>query len=619
MPVGVVDRNSDDFEPFDKILSQADTRTPPRVKGNKRKSIVPSPVYEDEDGEMSMDIASPISYFGSQRARVPESLIHAGPSARGSYFSPEVDFDEVPSPRASMATISASRRRSSLKMNGKSPGSGLGRSRLSQSHFSATPKKTAARKSLVASPGLPGDSDEELDDGFEPPPTFEYRSHNALPSPSPEQISFQELSKEEDYPPTAPEPDLVTSAGGSRQQGKDRSARRSKGDDKPLFMPDSDDERPETSTSKPTSQRKSINTGVAQFGFGGHEEEEVEENPPEDMAMDLDPPAEDFESRRSRKLSSIMEAPELEEEEEDEEDEAEPMEFEQDAGPEEPPESQPDEPTEERSEEPPPIDPPKKRGRKKKISFDENSMEAQRPPKKPRSNRTPLADKASDSRYVSIRPGKPRQLLQLLNLSSERTAFLFLLRIVSASPENPQGLRRGRRYRYAPLEWWRMEKVVYGADREEDRDNDEDDDDKPITLVPPIKAILRVPQDPIEPLGKKHKKRRGKSVTVDPESVPFPEAGWDKDTEAYGHVLDYTTQEEVRRRVAFTTRMAREVSAKKADYTYQKIFTEGHDLAAGHIQLEPGAEKPNKSSKDNSYVRSTLCVLYLISSLIPQG
>jgi centromere protein C len=65
--------------------------------------------------------------------------------------------------------------------------------------------------------------------------------------------------------------------------------------------------------------------------------------------------------------------------------------------------------------------------------------------------------------------------------------------------------------------------------------------------------------------------------------------------------------------------MSRETPAKKADYSYQKIFSEGDKIAAGHIQLEPGAEKPNKSSKDNSYVRSTLCVLRLVGLLIVEG
>lgn len=609
MAVDVVDRNSDDFEPFDKILSQADTRTPPRVKGSKRKSIIPSPVYEDEDGEMSMDLASPISYFSAQRARVPESLINAGLPTRTSYFSPEIDFDEVPSPRASVAAISASsaRRRSSAKLNGKSPGSGLGRSRLSQSHLNATPKTATGRKSRVEeSPGLPGDSDEDLEDGFEPPPTFEYHSHNALRSPSIGQASSQDLSREEDEPPIEPEPEIITPVGNSRQKARDRSARKSRGDDKPLFLPDSEDEQPEASTSRQTNRRKSSKVSIPLVELEQdqeEEEEEVEENPPEDVEMDFDPPDDDFNSRRSRKLSSIVEAPEPEEG-----DEPEPMDFEQDGIPDDPPEDKPEDPPEE-PDEPPAISPPKKRGRKK-ISFDENSANAPRPPKKPRSNRTPLADKTSDSRYVSIRPSKHSLVTVSLTLTFERVYFCFSLHAASASPENPRGLRRSRRYRYPPLDWWRLEKVVYGADYDENQsDDNEDEDGKPVNLVPPIRAILRLPQEPVEPLGKKHKKRRGKSVTVDPESAPFPEAGWDKDTEAFGNVLDYATNEEVRRRIAFTSRMSREVPAKKADYSYQKIFSEGDNVAAGHIQLEPGAEKPNKSSKDNSYVRFTLYAL----------
>ena len=380
MAVDVVDRNSDDFEPFDKLLSQADTRTPPRVKG-KRKSLVPSPVYEDEDGEMSMDIASPLSYFNSQRARVPESFINTGPPARSFYMSPEADFDEVPSPRVSVAAISASRRRSSVKF-------------------------TARASRLGGSPGLPpGDSDEDLEDGFEPPPTFEHRSRYTPLSPSPDRASFP---------------------------------RKSKGHDKPLFLPDpdSEDEQPEPSTSKRTNRRKSSKASVALVGLEQDgEEEEVEEDHPEDVEMDLDrPDEEDFNSRRSRKLSSIVEA------EEEEEDEPEPMDFEQDAGPEELPEDQPDEPPEE-PDDPPPAKPPKKRGNKK-ISFDENSVGVKRPSKKPRSNRTPLADRTSDSRYVSIRPGEPRQRPCPPNLSSERTLF-WLVACSQRVPREPTGITKG--------------------------------------------------------------------------------------------------------------------------------------------------------------------------------
>lgn len=385
MAVDVVDRNSDDFEPFEKILSQADTKTPPRVKGGKRKSAIPSPVYEDEDGEMSMDLASPITHFSNQRVGVPEGLIDAGSFSRASYPSPGVDFDEVPSPRTSVAATSTSRRRSSAKFNGKSPGSGLGRSRLSQS---ITPKTITARKSRVeGSPELPGDSDENLSDGFEPPPTFEYRSRNASQSFSPEQVGFQNLSREEDKRHATQEP--VTPAGDSRQKAKDQPTW-ARGSKQPLFFSDGEGEQAEGSPSKQKERRKSSKVRVAQIEPGQEKEgEEVEENSREDVEVevDYDPPVEDFDSRRGRKLSSIMEAPELEEADEPE------RSFEQDAG------------LVEEPEEPPSMAPRKKRGRPK-ISFDENSTNGRRPSKKPRLNRMPLVDKTSDSRYVSIRPGK---------------------------------------------------------------------------------------------------------------------------------------------------------------------------------------------------------------------
>lgn len=53
---------SDDFEPFDKVLMQADRRTPPKpkIQRKKRRPKTPkTPLLEeddDDDGEMSMEI-----------------------------------------------------------------------------------------------------------------------------------------------------------------------------------------------------------------------------------------------------------------------------------------------------------------------------------------------------------------------------------------------------------------------------------------------------------------------------------------------------------------------------------------------------------------------------------
>jgi centromere protein C len=54
--VDYVDHNSDDFETFEKVLTQADVVTPPHKRGRKKKRPT-SPMEEfDEDGEMSMEL-----------------------------------------------------------------------------------------------------------------------------------------------------------------------------------------------------------------------------------------------------------------------------------------------------------------------------------------------------------------------------------------------------------------------------------------------------------------------------------------------------------------------------------------------------------------------------------
>lgn len=57
--VGYIEHDSDDFEPFDAVMRQADMKTPPKPKvQGKRKRLAKTPVVqeEDEDGEMSMEL-----------------------------------------------------------------------------------------------------------------------------------------------------------------------------------------------------------------------------------------------------------------------------------------------------------------------------------------------------------------------------------------------------------------------------------------------------------------------------------------------------------------------------------------------------------------------------------
>jgi len=72
--------------------------------------------------------------------------------------------------------------------------------------------------------------------------------------------------------------------------------------------------------------------------------------------------------------------------------------------------------------------------------------------------------------------------------------------VVTVSPENPEELRRDCRYQYKP-----PEKATYDIDHDEDQglNGKGDKHDKHVTLVPPIEAILRVLQEPVEEIQEK--------------------------------------------------------------------------------------------------------------------
>lgn len=120
--------------------------------------------------------------------------------------------------------------------------------------------------------------------------------------------------------------------------------------------------------------------------------------------------------------------------------------------------------------------------------------------------------------------------------------------LVLDATDYTEGVRRSRRTKYAPLEWWRLEKVVYGRR------------DSGVSMVPVIKDIIRIPKEPSKPLGVKGTTRRHsrppRSKREDDEThdqeimVLNPEEGWDDKTDPHGIVLDYVTQMEVKRRAS---------------------------------------------------------------------
>jgi len=163
-----------------------------------------------------------------------------------------------------------------------------------------------------------------------------------------------------------------------------------------------------------------------------------------------------------------------------------------------------------------------------------------------------------------------------------------------------RGLRRGSRLRYAPLDFWRLEKVVYGRPSTGH------------TVVPVIKEIIRHEEEPIKPLGgtkkkgntgKKEKGKKKKSrASEDREPTPDDERGMDLETDPMGDVRDYITGDIVRKRLAFTSAMVTPKQAERDDFQFQKMFGDSDFFAAGQLLIPVGKKKPVKPSRDNSYV-----------------
>lgn len=233
----------------------------------------------------------------------------------------------------------------------------------------------------------------------------------------------------------------------------------------------------------------------------------------------------------------------------------------------------------------------------------------------------PQSSKGKSTRGQEQKSKKPRgRSAKRVLPASERTCANQLSladRCIFSSVElTPEGVRRGRRHRFKPLEWWRQEKVVYGRG------------ESGLTLVPQIKEIVRIPKEPPKPLGTAGKRwrkgsSRAKSRTRDvqtPMPPINPEEGWDDDTTPEGIVFDYVSREFVRRRqssfdqrinsdlcsmigLAHTANMFEPRPVGNSNWLFHKIFGEDDFIAAGLILIPPQGRKPSKAAKDNAYVR----------------
>ncbi|KIO28010.1 hypothetical protein M407DRAFT_72414, partial [Tulasnella calospora MUT 4182] len=158
-------------------------------------------------------------------------------------------------------------------------------------------------------------------------------------------------------------------------------------------------------------------------------------------------------------------------------------------------------------------------------------------------------------------------------------------------------LRRGKRQRFAPLQWWRGEHAVVRRPRAGE------------APVPIISEIVRIPQERPEPLSKKNRRR---GTTKPPSSrnnskhaevyVDNPDEGWDAETEQNALVIDYETKEEIEQEIAQTAAMLNPKQPLNASYAFQKVFSDGEFVAGGVLEIPVGGKKPSKPARDNTYL-----------------
>ncbi|SPO20863.1 related to inner kinetochore protein MIF2 [Ustilago trichophora] len=305
---------------------------------------------------------------------------------------------------------------------------------------------------------------------------------------------------------------------------------------------------------------------------------------------------------------------------------------------------------------PEPAPPPKrKRGRPQKnraaeepTNDDFEVAQSSRPAPKSKSS-------ANGTSRPAASTSKPKATKASKSSKNKRTAGEVVEKVRAPLPEatvfDENGVRRSTRQRFAPLEYWRGERIRYGRpslptgttvdDLRRRPGEDEFEDDPSMMLmrkrvpVLDIKEVIRVPRAPGEgtfagttrprtatsrrKIDRKSEDQtpRPPSRTPDPEGpwevqldptadTVHPEDGWDVKTAELGLVIDDEDQTEVLTSIVRTRSSLQPLVAANQQFRFEKLFNCGGLMATGILQLPPGTRKPTKPSKDNSFV---FCVL----------
>ncbi|GAC95612.1 hypothetical protein PHSY_003188 [Pseudozyma hubeiensis SY62] len=274
-----------------------------------------------------------------------------------------------------------------------------------------------------------------------------------------------------------------------------------------------------------------------------------------------------------------------------------------------------------------------------------------RPPKNPQPEERDASHRPlQKSKGASNGVGRPAKAAK-----SKRAAGEVVEKVRSQPREatvfDENGVRRSTRQRFAPLEYWRGERIRYGRPslpigttpddlRGSQRRGEDEFEEDPSMMhmrkrvpVLDIKEVIRVPRAPGEgtfsgttrsrnaarrKVDRKSEERTPRLTSQTPVSEDewshldptadtiHVEDGWDDRTVETGKVIDDEEEAEVEMSVVRTKATHRPVTVANQEFRFEKFFNCGGLMATGVLHLPPGARKPTKPSKDNSFV---FCVL----------
>lgn len=143
-------------------------------------------------------------------------------------------------------------------------------------------------------------------------------------------------------------------------------------------------------------------------------------------------------------------------------------------------------------------------------------------------------------------------------------------------------IRRSKRQRIKPLEFWRNERIVYGPTKIE---------------------VIRVPRSDDNESGvgrnTKRRKRNSKNTTL---KKGEKNDDIDEVASAEGLAIDWETNEKITRRLIYTLSMYQTETIDNDGFKFQKTFSEGDFFSAGLIDIPKGRKKSGRNSNESAMV-----------------